>query len=305
MLKKIKDIHLKACFDEYISFHKNKIIYSLYNSYNSINIYDITSEQNSIIDFDKDFCSDNFNIVDETDTIVFIDANEQKLFLLNLYEIHRVKTYYVNSNDKYYSYVHSSNINQLFLFDETQNTIALFDTNKSEIYTELTDNTLLEVGYPFIHEITNKNLLIQRSNKCINVWSLETFNVVVKLLGSFAGFSLNKTQTMLATIPENNSEDINIYDTKNWKHIKTFNGILEQDKYLGYIDSCHSVCFSPDNKYIIATYFQAIKIFDFDKGDVVYRSSKCVSRNVAFSDDGKYICFNDGEGLKLFEFDFS
>lgn len=290
--------------ETYVKFIKQDyVISSFFTLTGYFNIYNLSNKSSvKNITENSDWTGVNFDIL-KSNYICYID-NYKKVVVI--FDIKNMKVYkeVSTSTKKTFDILSVYDENNIVVFDESSDygEIRLININNNNIKTFIS-NDKLDKGGNSIVCLPLKGLILSTHTEYINIWSVQSKNIIKKLKHCSISLAISSDNKFLASASLENSEDIYIYNIDSWEHIKTLNGMDQDQKtWLGH-HSCEYVCFSPNGKYVAVTYFQKIKIFDFETGEVVYRNF-CKSKNVSFSEDGKLICFNDGDGLKLFEFGF-
>ncbi len=249
-----------------------------------------------------DWLSSNFDILDNK-YICYIDNYKNSICLVELDTLTLNKEINKETIDFFYI-IKVYNKSNIAIFEDSSEygEIRLINVDDNSIKTFIS-NEKLDRGANDIVCLPSKGLILSTHNEYINIWSVESKNIIKRLKHCSTSLAISFDNKFLASASLENSEDIYIYNIDTWEHIKTLNGMDQDQKNWAGHHYCEYVCFSPNGKYLAVTYFQKIKIFDFETGEVVYRSFSA-SSYISFSKDNKYIYFNDGDGLKLFEFCF-
>lgn len=279
-----------------LTFLDDKIII---NSHNDLYIYNKKDFKvcGTTTLLNENWLSSNFDII-ENEYICYIDNCENVVCLIEIDTLKISKELNKGSLESF-DLIRVYDRSNVLIFDtqDEYGEIRLLniDDNSIKIFsTESSERGLNDIACSF-----EKKLLFSTHNNDINVWSVESQKIIHKIKHYSISLAVSYNNKYLASASLENSEDIYIYDTDTWEHVKTVSGMEDENRYLNYHDDISSILFSPDDKYLIAYYYHnSVKIFDFETGNKIYEV-RC--RNISCYKDNIYEYFNDENGLNLFK----
>lgn len=205
------------------------------------------------------------------------------------------------------SYFTNSKCGKYAAIIDFENNITLLSTNNFEVINRFSSGEK-DFGLKELVFSPDSKYLVE-PNKTTNIWDIETGILAHKLPHFSESVSFSPDGKYLATCDnmvlrdyqEDATENIFIWDTESWEKVKTIGDLKKFNDPWFDVDYFNKIQFSPDGKYIVANYFESIKVFKFETGEML-KNLSCRSRTSAISPDSKYISYDDYEGLKLFEF---